>query len=87
MRVTSKGQVTIPQDVRERLGILPGTEVDFIVRGGYARLVKAKQKRGVQTRGQRMVAHALGKGSANRDLTTEQIMAITRGWGEDDFDR
>ncbi len=31
MRVTSKGQVTIPQHVRERLGITPGSEVDFQV--------------------------------------------------------
>lgn len=30
MRVTTKGQVTIPQDIREKLGITPATEVDFI---------------------------------------------------------
>ena len=29
MRVTSKGQVTIPQKVRQQLGIAPGSEVDF----------------------------------------------------------
>jgi AbrB family looped-hinge helix DNA binding protein len=87
MRVTSKGQVTIPQDVREKLGIFPGTEVDFVVRGDSAKLVKAKRKNGTMTRGERIVALAAGKGSVNRDLTTDQIMAITRGWGEDDFDR
>ena len=87
MRVTSKGQVTIPQDIREKLGIRPGTEVEFVFRGGYARLIKGKPKNGAMTRGQRAVALAAGKGSINQDLTTEQIMAITRGWGENDFDR
>ena len=33
MKITTKGQVTIPQDIRERLGLLPHTEVDFEVRG------------------------------------------------------
>ena len=32
MRITSKGQVTIPQEVRERFGLLPDTEVDFVVK-------------------------------------------------------
>ncbi|RZI93493.1 MAG: AbrB/MazE/SpoVT family DNA-binding domain-containing protein [Microbacterium sp.] len=27
---TTKGQITIPQDIRERLGIVPGTRVDFV---------------------------------------------------------
>ena len=30
MRVTTKGQVTIPQEIREKLGITPAVEVDFI---------------------------------------------------------
>jgi AbrB family looped-hinge helix DNA binding protein len=30
MKVTSKGQVTIPADVRKRLGIVPGTDVEFV---------------------------------------------------------
>ena len=34
MRITSKGQVTIPQDIREKAGLLPNTEVEFkIVKG------------------------------------------------------
>jgi AbrB family looped-hinge helix DNA binding protein len=28
--VTSKGQITIPQDVRERLGIVTGSRVEFV---------------------------------------------------------
>ena len=87
MRVTTKGQVTIPIEVREKLGIFPGTEVAFVVRGNSARLVKGKKKKGAMSRGERIVANAVGKGTANLDLSTDQIMALTRGWGEDDFDR
>lgn len=88
MRVTTKGQVTIPQEVREKLGIFPGTEVDFIVRGDSARIVKAKKDSGKMTRGERIATRAVGKGTANLDLTTDQIMAWTRGWDdEDDPDR
>jgi AbrB family looped-hinge helix DNA binding protein len=36
MRVTSKGQVTIPQRIREQLGITPMSEVNFILKvGGF----------------------------------------------------
>ena len=83
MRVTTKGQVTIPQEVREKLGIFPGTEVDFIVKGDSARIVKKKDS-GKMTRGERIVARAVGKGTANLDLTTDQIMAWTRGWDDED---
>lgn len=39
MRVTEKGQVTIPKEIRDRLGIGPGSEVDFIASGRGAMLV------------------------------------------------
>jgi len=87
MRLTSKGQVTIPQAVREKLGLFPGTEIEFVVRGNTAHIVKARKKKGTMSRGERIVAQAVGKGSVNLDLTTDQIMALTRGWGEDDYDR
>ena len=75
MRLTSKGQVTIPQDIRERLGLLPLSEVEFDVVGDSVRIRKA---RGKQTRGQSVVARL--KGSARQPaLTTDQIMALTRG--------
>ncbi len=87
MRMTSKGQVTVPQHVREELGLFPGTEIDFVVKGKTAHIVKAARKNGNMTRGERIVARITGSGTANLDLTTDQIMALTRGWGEDDFDR
>lgn len=76
MKVTSKGQITIPQEYREQYGLLPHTEVDFIpdVRG--LKLVKSKTKR---LRGDRLIEHMRGRGDGK--LTTEQIMRLTRGEG------
>lgn len=42
MRVTIKGQITIPQHIREKLGIAPATEIDFIEEKGHIYLVKSK---------------------------------------------
>ncbi len=88
MRVTSKGQVTIPVEIREKLGIFPNTEVEFGVRGNKITIEKSKPKKGKLTRGERIVARAIGSATANLDLTTDQIMAWTRGWDDiDDPDR
>jgi AbrB family looped-hinge helix DNA binding protein len=73
MKITSKGQVTIPQELRERHGLLPGTEVRFIDDGHEVRLVKAEGHR----RGRSLVERMRGR--ANTRLTTDQIMALTRG--------
>ena len=75
MRITAKGQVTIPQDIRERAGLLPHTEVDFVYDGKTVRIVRADRK--ATSRGARLVAHMRGRGSVK--LTTDQIMAMTRG--------
>lgn len=74
MRITSKGQVTIPIEVRQRLGFLPNTEVEFRVRGTEAVIQRAK---GRQTRGQKLIEHMRGRGDG--DMTTDEIMALTRG--------
>ena len=37
MRITSKGQVTIPVEIREKLGLFPNSEVDFDVDGNAVR--------------------------------------------------
>ncbi len=86
MKVTSKGQVTIPIKVRQALGIFSGTEVEFVVKGTSAELQKAKPKNGGLTRGERLVAHLKGRGTGT--MTTDEIMKLMRGWGEeDDIDR
>ena len=75
MRLTSKGQVTIPQEIREKLGLLPYSEVVFDIVGDSVRIRKAPGRgRG---RGATLVAHLRGRG--NGKLTTSQILALTRG--------
>jgi len=72
MRVTSKGQVTIPQNVRRQLGITPGSEVEFQLDDRGARLIR------VSDHGGRAIAHRM-RGRATVTLSTEEIMALTRG--------
>ena len=77
MRLTSKGQVTIPAELRERAGLLPGTAVDFKLVGNSVRITRAAGRKGKQGgRGARLVAHLLGKGDV--EISTDQIMAFTR---------
>lgn len=78
MRITSKGQVTIPADLREQLGFLPSTEVHFEVDGDALRISKIPAEKGM-SRG-RQVVLAL-KGRADSRLSTEEILALTRGNG------
>jgi AbrB family looped-hinge helix DNA binding protein len=77
MRITSKGQVTIPVAIREKAGLLPHTEVDFELDGETVRIVKARAAPRSETRGQRAVR--LLRGSATVRMTTDEIMALTRG--------
>lgn len=73
MKITSKGQVTIPQDIRERHGFLPGTEVHFEDNGEEVRLVKGSEN---PRRGPRLIAQMRGRASTQK--TTDEIMALTR---------
>jgi len=73
MRITSKGQVTIPQEIREKLGLLPHTEVEFIVEGRAVRIVKARSRR---ARGTGVVRRLRGRASIS--MTTDEILALTR---------
>jgi len=76
MRITSKGQVTIPAEIRERSGLLPHTEVEFTFDGKAVRIARAKglARNG---RGARLVAHLRGRGDVA--MSTDAIMALTRG--------
>ena len=74
MRITTKGQVTIPVEIRERLGLLPNTEVDFDTEGDTVRIRKAGA---APRRGRKIVEHLRGRASTR--MTTDEIMALTRG--------
>jgi antitoxin PrlF len=74
MKVTTKGQVTIPLEIRERLCIHPGTDVEFTVEGNVVTLVPTK---GSHVRGRRVVERLRGRATVR--MTTDEIMALTRG--------
>jgi antitoxin PrlF len=71
MRVTQKGQVTIPLAVRRALGISPGTEVRFELDHGTARLVPDHDQAATEI--------ARVRGAGDIDLSTDEILALTRG--------
>ena len=71
--VTSKGQVTIPKQVRDLLGIGPGSMIDFErAQDGRIVLVKSQKKA-------RLNRFARLRGHAGKGLSTAEIMALTRG--------
>lgn len=74
MRVTEKGQVTIPKDLRDALGIGAGSEVDFELAGETLVVRKSADR---PTRGAAIVARLGGRGDVA--MTTDEIMALTRG--------
>jgi AbrB family looped-hinge helix DNA binding protein len=75
-RITSKGQVTIPKEIRERLGLLPGTEVEFTERNGEARV---RRLPGGRNRGDEIVDRLRKATGGDIRMTTDEIMALTRG--------
>ncbi|HJP33593.1 MAG TPA: AbrB/MazE/SpoVT family DNA-binding domain-containing protein [Candidatus Latescibacteria bacterium] len=73
MRMTTKGQVTIPQHIRQKLGIGPSSEVDFIEEGGRVYVVKCTDDQ-VRERPLRRY-----RGVATVRMGTDEILALTRG--------
>lgn len=70
MRVTQKGQVTIPQEIRRALGIKPGSHVEFRLDSDGARLVVDPERAAAEI--ERM------RGAGDVELTTDEILALTR---------
>ena len=71
--VTSRGRVTIPKSVRDRLGIAPGSRVNFeLAPDGRIVLVKVGRPR-------RKSSFETLRGRAGEGLSTDEIMALTRG--------
>jgi AbrB family looped-hinge helix DNA binding protein len=75
MKITSKGQVTIPQDLRERFGLLPNTEVEFVptADGRELRLLKSAKSSG---RGRALVERLRGRGTSK--LSTDELLKMMR---------
>ena len=72
MRVTEKGQVTIPQSIRNALGIVPGSEVLFELQGDHAVVKRTVRPEVVAERLERYA------GSADAGMSTDEILALTR---------
>ena len=72
MRVTTKGQVTIPQHIREKLGIFPATEIEFVEEKDRVYIVKMEDP------GNRNNKFRKLRGVATVRMTTDEIMALTR---------
>ena len=74
MKITSKGQVTIPQEMRERYRLHPQTEVEFAASelGVVIRPARTPQRRFKEWLD-------LAKGSATVKITTDEVMQLTRG--------
>jgi AbrB family looped-hinge helix DNA binding protein len=58
MKLTTKGQVTIPLNIREQLGLLPWTEVTFDVVDDSVRIRKAAT---ANQRGRRVIEQCAGR--------------------------
>lgn len=75
-RITTKGQVTIPQYIREEGGFLPNTAINFVCENNRVYLEKASDSKKL-TRGQQIVQRL--RGACKTGMTTEEIMKLTRG--------
>lgn len=72
MRVTTKGQVTIPRNIREILGITPETEIAFREENGKFYIVKVDEPTATTGKFHRF------RGIATAKMSTDQIMSLTR---------
>lgn len=81
MRVTSKGQVTIPQAIREAAGLLPGTEIDFVLGDDGIVRVRRQAEQPADPALDKAVAGLRGaaRRATTAPLSTDEIMALTRG--------
>ena len=77
-RMTSKGQVTIPKRFRDRLGLRPGAEVGFEETDAGDVIIKSLKPVARKSR------FAALRGTLRSGMTSDELMKLTRGWGEPD---
>ena len=73
MRMTSKGQVTVPEEIRLALGLYPGCNLRFYIKKNKVYFELENNKNYVPPKFEKI------KNTATVKLTTEQIMSLTRG--------
>lgn len=75
MKISARGQITLPQPIRNALGWLPDAEVEFEIVDDWLRVTKVEHPHG--RRGQRLVEHMRGRGTVG--MSTDEILRLTRG--------
>jgi antitoxin PrlF len=84
MRMTSKGQVTIPKNVRDSAGIKPGAELAVVFDEGVIKIHRARRKQLSEPTSQFEEWVKRVRGVATSKVSTAEILAATRG-RDDDF--
>lgn len=74
MRLNSKGQVTIPAELRHKHGLAEGDEVDVVEDGNSLRIIRRPAER---TRGEHVVARM--RGVLPKGPSTDELMELLRG--------
>ena len=74
MKLNSKGQVTIPAELRHKHHLHEGDELEVIEEGTALRIVRVERS---ETRGQRWAREA--RGSATTAMSTDELMELLRG--------
>lgn len=77
MKVTVKGQITIPLALRERFNLRPGTEVEFVAGKQVLEIKPIDPAETPRKAFDLWLSKAAG--SARPGITTDELMAITRG--------
>jgi antitoxin PrlF len=71
MKIDTNGQIAIPPDIREQLGLFPGTDIELEVIGDILQIRKPTSDRGAQ------IISAM-RGKATSKISTDEIMQLTR---------
>lgn len=78
-KVTSKGQTTVPKEVRDFLGLAEGTQMEWVLDDDGRAIVKARTQRAAD------LAGILGRPPAGAGMTTDEMdEALGRALAEDD---
>jgi AbrB family looped-hinge helix DNA binding protein len=77
MKVTVKGQITIPLALRERFNLRPGTEVEFVAGKQALEIKPIDPAESSRKAFDLWLSKAAGSGRPG--ITTDELMAITRG--------
>ncbi|HWK89803.1 MAG TPA: AbrB/MazE/SpoVT family DNA-binding domain-containing protein, partial [Longimicrobium sp.] len=76
MKISASGRVTVPRQIRERLGLTAGMLVEWEIQDDAAVLRKTRP-RTVRVDGAALIAHMRGRGSVR--IGTDEVLALTRG--------